>query len=116
MKIAICDDEIYFAGKLREILMQYLEERHIDFEIELFSSGREFVELGVEMLQYQINPHFLYNTLESITWMVEANRNADAVLMISELAKLLRISLSKGKTIIRIAFSNIGCITSFTIQ
>lgn len=29
MKIAICDDEIYFAGKLREILMQYLEERHI---------------------------------------------------------------------------------------
>ena len=35
--------------------------------------------------------------------MVEANRNADAVLMISELAKLLRISLSKGKTIIRIA-------------
>lgn len=34
--------------------MQYLEERHIDFEIELFSSGREFVELGVEMLQYQI--------------------------------------------------------------
>ena len=42
MKIAICDDEIYFAGKLREILMQYLEERHIDFEIELFSSGREF--------------------------------------------------------------------------
>ena len=54
MKIAICDDEIYFAGKLREILMQYLEERHIDVEIELFSSGREFVELGVEMLQYQI--------------------------------------------------------------
>ena len=54
MKIAICDDEIYFAGKLREILMQYLEERHIDFEIELFSSGREFVELGVGMLQYQI--------------------------------------------------------------
>ena len=35
--------------------------------------------------------------------MVEANRNADEVLMISELAKLLRISLSKGKTIIRIA-------------
>ena len=54
-------------------------------------------------LQSQINPHFLYNTLESITWMVEANKNADAVLMISELAKLLRISLSKGKTIIRIA-------------
>lgn len=54
-------------------------------------------------LQSQINPHFLYNTLESITWMVEANRNTDAVFMISELAKLLRISLSKGRTVIRIA-------------
>ena len=45
---------------------------------------------------------FLYNTLESITWMVEANKNQDAVFMISELAKLFRISLSRGKTIISI--------------
>ena len=55
------------------------------------------------LLQAQINPHFLYNTLESITWMVEANKNEEAVFMISELAKLLRISLSKGRTVIRIA-------------
>lgn len=51
----------------------------------------------MDALQSQINPHFLYNTLESITWMVEANKNEEAVFMISELAKLLRISLSKGK-------------------
>ena len=60
-------------------------------------------EFEMKALQAQINPHFLYNTLESITWMVEANRNTDAVFMISELAKLLRISLSKGRTVIRIA-------------
>ena len=53
-------------------------------------------------LQNQINPHFLYNTLESITWMVEAQENEGAVRMISELAKLLRVSLSRGKTIISI--------------
>ena len=53
-------------------------------------------------LQSQINPHFLYNTLESITWMVEAQENEGAVRMISELAKLLRVSLSRGKTIISI--------------
>lgn len=53
-------------------------------------------------LQSQINPHFLYNTLESITWMIEAQKNSEAVFMISELAKLLRVSLSKGKTIIPI--------------
>lgn len=57
----------------------------------------------IDVLQSQINPHFLYNTLESITWMVEAGKNVDAVFMISELAKLLRISLSKGKTIIKIS-------------
>ena len=57
----------------------------------------------LKALQAQINPHFLYNTLESITWMVEANKNEEAVFMISELAKLLRISLSKGRTVIRIA-------------
>lgn len=51
-------------------------------------------------LQSQINPHFLYNTLDSITWMIEGGRNDKAVFMITQLAKLFRISLSKGKTII----------------
>lgn len=51
-------------------------------------------------LQSQINPHFLYNTLESITWMVEGERNDEAVLMISRLARLFRISLSGGRTVI----------------
>ncbi len=50
----------------------------------------------LDALQSQINPHFLYNTLESITWMVEAQENEGAVRMISELAKLLRVSLSSG--------------------
>ena len=47
-------------------------------------------------------PHFLYNTLESITWTIEAERNDEAVFMISQLAKLFRISLSKGRTVISI--------------
>lgn len=56
----------------------------------------------LDALQSQINPHFLYNTLESITWMIEGERYEDAVFMISQLAGLFRISLSKGRTIIRI--------------
>ena len=54
----------------------------------------------IDALQSQINPHFLYNTLDSITWMIEGGKNDEAVFMISELAKLFRISLSKGRTII----------------
>lgn len=56
----------------------------------------------LDALQSQINPHFLYNTLESIIWMIEGERYEDAVFMISQLASLFRISLSKGRTIIRI--------------
>lgn len=56
----------------------------------------------LDALQSQINPHFLYNTLESITWMVEGERNDEAAFMITQLAKLFRISLSKGNTVITI--------------
>ncbi len=56
----------------------------------------------LDVLQSQINPHFLYNTLDSITWMIEGERNDEAAFMISQLAKLFRISLSQGHTIIRI--------------
>ncbi|MGB8451056.1 MAG: sensor histidine kinase [Anaerocolumna sp.] len=45
-------------------------------------------------LQSQINPHFLYNTLDSIIWMAEGNKNEEVVLMTSSLAKLLRQSIS----------------------
>lgn len=56
----------------------------------------------LDALQSQINPHFLYNTLDSIVWMITGERYDDAVFMITQLASLLRISLSKGKTVIKI--------------
>lgn len=57
----------------------------------------------LKALQAQINPHFLYNTLDSIAWMCEQGRNADAVKMIHALARLFRISISKGHELIPIA-------------
>ena len=53
-------------------------------------------------LQAQINPHFLYNTLDSIAWMCEEERNQEAVVMVNALAKLFRISISKGHELITI--------------
>lgn len=56
----------------------------------------------LDALQSQINPHFLYNTLDSIMWMVEAEKYEDAISMVQALSRLFRISLSKGKNIITI--------------
>ena len=57
----------------------------------------------LKALQAQINPHFLYNTLDSIAWMCEQGRSADAVKMIHALARLFRISISRGHELIPIA-------------
>lgn len=106
----------YEAGGKKEIYIGGSSEiRHLGYSVqksyekieqlmqEIINQQNQRRKSELDALQSQINPHFLYNTLESITWMVEANKNTDAVFMISELAKLLRISLSKGKTIIKIS-------------
>jgi len=54
-------------------------------------------------LQAQINPHFLYNTLDTIIWMAESKKNKQVIEIVSALSKFFRISLSKGKDWITIA-------------
>lgn len=51
-------------------------------------------------LQAQINPHFLYNTLDSIAWMCEEERTKEAEEMVNALARLFRISISRGHELI----------------
>lgn len=53
-----------------------------------------------DTLQSQINPHFLYNTLDIIVWMIENEQKHEAVKVVTALARFFRISLSKGKSII----------------
>ncbi len=57
----------------------------------------------LQLLQAQVNPHFLYNTLDTIVWLVEGGMEQDAVDMITSLSVFFRTSLSKGKDIIPLA-------------
>ena len=50
----------------------------------------------LDALQAKINPHFLYNTLDSVVWMAETGNNQGVVKMVTALANLFRISIAKG--------------------
>ncbi len=66
----------------------------------------------LELLQAQINPHFLYNTLDSIAILAECGREDDAVAMVNSLSDFFRVSLSKGKDIIPLE-NEISHVTSY---
>lgn len=66
----------------------------------LVSQQREKRKVELQVLQNQINPHFLYNTLDSIVWLAEHNRNKDVITTVVSLAHFFRISISKGRIFI----------------
>lgn len=63
---------------------------------------KELRKTELKALQAQINPHFLYNTLDSIQWMCEQGKTKDAAEMVRALARLFRISISRGRELITI--------------
>lgn len=90
--------EVEHLGRtLRSTVAQIQELMH-----DILVEQEEKRKSELDALQSQINPHFLYNTLDSIVWMIEGEHYEDAVFMITQLASLFRIALSRGKTIIRI--------------
>lgn len=92
------------TAEIKELMRQNIKEQELKRKSEL------------KALQAQINPHFLYNTLDSIIWMAESKKSEEVVLMTSALAKLFRLSISKGEEIISIQ-SEIEHIKSYlTIQ
>ena len=90
--------EIQHLGKTIQSMV--VEMRRLTDDIVREQEEKRKSEL--DALQSQINPHFLYNTLDSIMWMIEAEKYEDAISMVQALGSLFRISLSKGKTLITI--------------
>ncbi len=59
-------------------------------------------EAELNALQAQINPHFLYNTFESINWLVRQNENEKAITMITALGDLFRIGIDRGDQLVEL--------------
>ena len=76
--------------RIRELMAQVVKEQEFKRKSEL------------NALQAQINPHFLYNTLDSIVWLAENDKSAEVVRMTSALARLFRASISKGSELVPI--------------
>ena len=69
---------------------------------EQYKLGKEVKNAELKALQSQINPHFLYNTLDMINWMAHKNMNKEISIAVKNLAKFYKLSLNKGKDIVTI--------------
>ena len=80
----------YMAGNIEVLLDKVREEEEKRRQTDL------------RLLQEQINPHFLYNTLDTIVWLIEVNEPDQAVEMVVALSDFFRLSLNKGKEFVLI--------------
>ena len=93
--------------RIREIDMLYyrfdrMTDRIDELIRELYRKENQKKRAELEILQAQINPHFLYNTLDSINWMALLAKQGDVSKMVILLGNFLRLSLNKGKNVYQV--------------
>lgn len=83
---------------------------------EQYLLGEEKMKAELKALQSQINPHFLYNTLDMVNWMAERNEQENVQQVIQKISMFYRLVLSKGKDIITLEEEILLCETYVSIQ
>ena len=83
---SVQDMKLRIKGLMQDIVTEHEEKRKSEFD----------------SLQAQINPHFLYNTLDIIVWQIENEKQSEAVHTVTALARFFRLSLGKGKNIVTV--------------
>lgn len=92
------DDEVAVLADSINIMTESIE----GFVRKIKEDERKMRQADLRLLQEQINPHFLYNTLDTIVWLIEGNDPDNAVNMVVSLSEFFRLVLSKGKEYITI--------------
>lgn len=92
------DDEI---GYLARCFNQMAEKLNHQAEI-IEQTQQKQREAEMKAFESQIKPHFLYNTLSTVIWLIQENQLQEAMKITSALSKMFRISISRGKNIIPI--------------
>ena len=96
--------ENYSSDEIGELIDNYnymISKMSILIENQ-YKLGKEVKNAELKALQAQINPHFLYNTLDMINWMSYKNMNKEISAAVKALAKFYKLSLNKGKDIVTI--------------
>ncbi len=93
-----CSNEVYQLARDCDIAVKKVR----DLIEQNRKEGEQKRLLELRALQGQINPHFLYNTLDSIIWMIELGENERAIDVTSSLARFFRLGISRGSEIITI--------------
>lgn len=85
------------------VLSTGIEEMTVRLNRQIELNRQEQIRLrGIELslIQAQINPHFLYNTLDAIVWLIETGKNEQAEEMVTSLSTYFRSFLSNGQDIV----------------
>ena len=98
LNVSVHSSRIDELGQLSEDFDKMTDELKTYMELQV-KQQQEINDSNIAMMQAQLNPHFLYNTLDTMKWVAKANNVPDLAKMSADLAQILRLSISDRKFI-----------------